>query len=122
MPSRLGLMRDAEWVGERRWGFRAGSFGPSGARFLLSKEEALRTAREWQDLSDTVWADGPRLENGKVGAAVAFWERRRWARRGTYLGSNKEVFNVEVFSILRAVQLLNRRGGPGRPYTILSDS
>ena len=43
-----------------------------GEVFVENKEEALRTAEEWQDQSDTVWTDGSRLENGAVGAAVAF--------------------------------------------------
>ena len=41
---------------------------------------------------------------------------------GTFLGTNKEVFDAEVFAILRAVRLLNERGEFGRDYTIFSDS
>ena len=46
-----------------------------------------------------MWADG----SESVGAVVAFWREGRWVRRGTYLGTNKEVFDSEVFAILRAV-------------------
>ena len=42
---------------------------------------------------------GSRLENGKVGAAVAWWKEGGWAGRGTYLGTNKEVFGAEVFAV-----------------------
>ena len=69
-----------------------------------SREEALRTAREWRDRSCTVWTDGWRLESGAVGAAVAFWRDGGWVRRGTYLGKNREVFDAEVFAILRGGQ------------------
>ena len=37
-----------------------------------SKEEAPRTAEQRQDHSNTAWTDGSRLENGAVGAALAF--------------------------------------------------
>ena len=53
---------------------------------------------------------------------MALWERGRWARRGTHLGNNKEVFDAEFFAILRAVQLLNERDESGRPYTVFSGS
>ena len=44
-----------------------------------------------------------------MGAAVAFWREGEWVRRGTYLEKNKEVFDAEVFAIMRAVRLLNER-------------
>ena len=69
-----------------------------------------------------MWTDGSRLGSGRVGAAVAFWARGSWARGGTYLGSNKEVFGAEVIAILRAVRLLSERNESGRSYTIFSDS
>ena len=83
-----------------------------GEVVVLSRKEVLRTAREWQDMSDTVWTDGSRLESGRVGAAVEFWEKEKegWARKVTYLGNNKEFFDTEIFAILRAVQLLNESG------------
>ena len=45
-----------------------------------------------------------------------------WTERGTYLGTNKEVFDAEVFAILRAVRLLHERAEEGQIYTIFSDS
>ena len=45
---------------------------PRGGVFVESREDALRTAREWQDLSGTVWTDGSELGNGRVGAALTF--------------------------------------------------
>ena len=86
------------------------------------KREALRTALGWKDLSRAVWMDGSRLESGIVGAAVAWWKDGGWTGRGTYLGTNKEVFGAEVFAILRAVRLLNERGEEGQAYTIFPDS
>ena len=93
-----------------------------GKAFVEKKEEALRVAREWQDQSGTIWTDGPRLENGAVGAAVAFRDSRGWVKRGTYLGKNKEVFDAEVFATMWVVRLLDEREERGRDYTIFSDS
>ena len=86
------------------------------------KEDALKTASEWSDHQRTVWTDGSRLENGTVGAALAFKEKDGWATRGTYLGKNKEVFDAEVFAILQALNLLNDREEREQRYTVFSDS
>ena len=86
------------------------------------KDEALRTAKEWSSHQGTIWTDGSRLENGAVGAALAFKEEDRWVRRGTYLGKNKEVFDAEVFAILQALNLLSGRDEQGQRYTVFSDS
>lgn len=86
------------------------------------KEEALKTAREWSDQGNTVWTDGPRLEDGSVGAAVAYWKEGSWERRGSYLGKNKEVFDAELFAIRQALEILNDRDERGMHYTIFSDS
>ena len=64
----------------------------------------------------------PRLEDGKMGAAVAWHSERGWTGRGTYLGTKKEDFDAEVFAILQAVRLLNERGEEGQAYTTFSDS
>ena len=73
------------------------------------KKDALRVAMEWSDHQGTVWTDGSRLEDGAVGAALAFKRRDRLVGKGTYLGKNKEVFDAEVFAILQALNLLNNR-------------
>ena len=88
------------------------------------KEEALETAKKWseEDQNDTVWTDGSRLENGSVGAAVAFKEGGNWKEEGTFLGGNKEVFDAEIFAIGRALEIINERSERGKRYTIFSDS
>ena len=93
-----------------------------GRVYVESKEEAFRTAMEWPDQTGTVWTDGPRLDSRAVGAALAFKEGDRWIKRAVYLGKNKEVFDVEVFAILRAAKLLEKRGERGGAYTVFSDS
>ena len=93
-----------------------------GRVIVESKEEALRVAKEWKDQSGTAWTDGPRLEGGAVGAALAYKDRERWVGRATYLGKNKEVFDAEVYAIMRVVKLLDEREERGQGYTVFSDS
>ena len=80
------------------------------------KEEALRIAKEWPEANqkDTIWTDGSRLEDKRVGSAVAFKSGNGWEQQGTYLGKNKEVFDAEVFAVGQALHVLNRRGEKGR--------
>ena len=92
--------------------------------YVEKKEEALKTAKEWPETSqkDTIWTDGSRLEDKRVGAAVAFKGDGGWRQRKIYLGRNKEVFDAEIFAIGRALEVLNEREEEGREYTIFSDS
>ena len=87
-----------------------------------SKEEALRTAQEWTDQERIVWTDGSRLDNGRVGAAWAWQLGGEWREEGIFLGTNKKVFDVEVYAICRAMSLLNQRGESEQRYAVFSDS
>ena len=89
---------------------------------LEKKEEALKTAKEWTNQESTIWTDGSRLEDGSVGAAVAYWREGSWVRRGSYLGKNKEVFNAEVFAIHQALEILRDRDERNTHYMVFSDS
>ena len=71
-----------------------------GKVYVDSKEDALRVAQEWSDQWGAMWTDGSRLEGGEVGAAVAWRDNSSWRGSGTYLGTNKEVFDAEVFVTL----------------------
>ena len=92
-----------------------------GMVFVESKD-ALKAAMECTGQQGVMWTDGPRLESGAVGAAVAYRDGERWVKRGTYLGKNKEVFDAEVYAILRAAKLLDERGERDRAYLVFSDS
>ena len=80
-------MKEAARV-ERRGGSAEKQEWEEGKRFrgrivVEKKEEALRTAKEW-DRPDTVWTDGSRQEDGAVGAACVWrsleggWTGRRF--------------------------------------------
>ena len=55
MEGRGGSAEKQEWDEGRRF----------GGRIVVKKEEALRTAKRW-DQPDTVWTDGSRQEDGAV--------------------------------------------------------
>ena len=44
-----------------------------------------------------------------------------WAGERFYLGRNKEVFDAEPYTIMRAMGILLKRNEPGKNYTIFSD-
>ena len=52
---------------------------------------------------------------------MALWKDGGQTGRGTYLGTNKEVFDAEVFAILRAARPLNERNETGQTYAVPSD-
>ena len=93
-----------------------------GEVIVDSREEALQTAKEWEDQERAVWTDGSRLDSGRVGAAWAWLQGGEWRERGVFLGTNKEVFDAEVYAIREAVDLLDARGETGQSYAIFSDS
>ena len=97
---------------------------------MLKERDALEVAKTWKVKARTLWTDSSCLESGKVGAVVAWWEvahtppecvgrtRRRyhrvsvsagWTGRGFHLGTNKEVFGVEVHAIHQALKTLTER-------------
>ena len=90
MERRGGLAEKQEWEEGKKFG---------GRIVVEKKEEALRTAKEW-DRPDTVWMDGSRQEDGAVGAACV-WRSPEggWTRRRFQLVKNKEVFDAEIFAV-----------------------
>ena len=89
-----------------------------GEVIVEGKEEALRTAQEWTDQERTVWAGGSRQDGGEVGAAWVWQQKEEWRGEGTFLGTNKEVFDAEVYAIREATRLLDERGETGQSYTV----
>jgi ribonuclease HI len=71
--------------------------------FILDKKQALKFAHT-RDEGLILWTDGSRLENKRVGSAVVWQERGEWKEEGSYLGKRKEVFDAEVYAILRALR------------------
>ena len=108
-------------------------------------EEALAVAKAWKG-GARIQADGSRLDDGRVGAAVVWREehiprpsegQREGAFRPPYhpraqptgwtgcrchLGDNKEVFDAEIFALYQALKMFEARNEEGASYTVFSDS
>ena len=94
-----GSAEKQEWEEGKRFG---------GGIVVEKKEDALRTAKEW-DRPDMVWTDGSRQEDSAVGAAKV-WRSPEggWTGRRFQLGTNKEVFDAEVFAVWQALREIGR--------------
>ena len=55
-------------------------------------------------------------------AACVWQSPSGWTRRRFHLGTNKEVFNAETFTIYQALRVLDRRQKSGHRYTVSVDS
>jgi ribonuclease HI len=88
---------------------------------VLDTIEALRQAQESRP-GLSLWSDGSRLEDGRVGAGVA-WElpQGNWRTRKFPLGKGKEVYDAEIYGAYAALEIVLRIGGQG-PVTVLLDS
>ena len=62
----------------------------------------------WRKSRDTLWTEGPRLDSGRVGAAVVWWEGAGWEGRSYYLGRNKGAYDAEIYTIYRALRITDQ--------------
>jgi hypothetical protein len=74
---------------------------------IESREKAERTALSPKEPQiRCIWTDGSRDDLGNVGAAVAWKEGTEWKGLKYRLGRNKEVFDAELFALLRATIMI----------------
>ena len=57
-----------------------------------------------------------------MGAACVWRTQEEWTGRRFQLGTNKEVFDAEVFAIYQALSTIERRQERGHSYTVFVDS
>ena len=88
---------------------------------MEKKEEAIATVKGHRR-ENTVWADGSGLDDKKVGAAFVWRSASGWAGRCFHLGTDKEVFDAEVFAIYQALLWIEGHRGSGGRFTIFADS
>ena len=90
---------------------------------VLPMGEALEAARDISlEVGLCLWSDGSRLENGRVGAGVAWQDPlEAWQTREIPLGLGKEVFDAELIGACEALEIALKDGGMG-PVTVLLDS
>ena len=84
------------------------------------KGPAKETAQNWRR-AGTVWTDGSRLGSRALGAACAWQTEEGWTGKRFHLGTNKEVFDAEVYAIYQALRIFEERQQSGWKYTVLSD-
>jgi ribonuclease HI len=53
------------------------------------------------NITRCIWTDGSRDQHGNVGAAIVWQEHNEWTGLKYRLGRNKEVFDAELYAILR---------------------
>ena len=92
-----------------------------GRIVMKKRESALVMVKEWRG-PNTVWTDGSRQEDGRVGAACVWRTQEGWTGRRFQLGSNKEVFDAEVFAIYQAPRVVGRRQEGSHWHTVFVDS
>lgn len=99
-------------------------------------------AKDWEDKKNTIWTEGSKLENGRVGAVAVWWPEEEteeetpllwigpvtgrrynvgtgvagWTGRRVRLDENKEVFDAELFALYRASKVFNNRNERGQHY------
>ena len=91
-----------------------------GGFTIDGKGPAKETAQNWRR-AGTIWTDGSRLDSGAIGAACAWQSEGEWMGRRFHLGTNKEVFDAEVYAIYQALKIFEERQQAGRKYTVFSD-
>jgi ribonuclease HI len=74
---------------------------------IESRKKAEQTAASTNEPEiRCIWTDGSRDDLGNVGAAVAWIEGTEWTGLKYRLGRNKEVFDAELFALLRATIMI----------------
>lgn len=100
------------------------------------KEEVPKTAEEWQEKIWTIWTDGPRLDDGRLGVVAVWWEEAHtplpwtgantgatyhpicrsagWTGRRFPLGRNKEFFRPGAICAIQALKTFDNRNEQDR--------
>ena len=91
-----------------------------GEIVIKEAEEALRKVQEaGQGLM--LWSDGSQLENGRVGAGVA-WKPKHspWKTEEIPLGKRLEVFDAELHDVCSALEIAQKRKCDGKMTVFLN--
>ena len=92
---------------------------------LQPKREAVQEAKKDRD-GVVLWADGSRLDIGKAGSAVVWFEEKldKWQEKRRYLGENKDSFDAELWAISDTIEIgiKKTRNGSLTTVTVFTDS
>src|ERR1700712_4633604 len=73
------------------------------AEMISEDEKAAKTEAERTRPGLTMFTDGSRLENGKVGYAVVWQNGRSWMGVKNHKGNNQEAYAAECAALARAL-------------------
>ena len=79
---------------------------------MEKREETIATAKGYRQ-ANTVWTNGSRLGDKKVGAAFVWQPASGWSGRRFNLSMNKEVLDAEVLAIYQALLWIEGHRDPG---------
>jgi ribonuclease HI len=66
------------------------------------------SSRDGEDTLMVIWTDGSRTQDGRVGAAAVHLVEGEWRTCRRHLGTNKEVFDAEMYALGLALQEAQR--------------
>lgn len=78
------------------------------------KEEGAQEERRHTDRPGEIsfWTDGSILDSARTGVCIA-WCDIEWTMRKPYMGTNKKVFNGELYAMEEALEKTLQDGRPG---------
>ena len=92
---------------------------------IRNKKQALKEARKYR-AGLIFWTDGSKLDQGNTGAAVCWKDKAldRWKEKSIFLGKNKEILDVELWAIWKALEIALRETTNMKnvPVTLFYDS
>jgi ribonuclease HI len=92
------------------------------AETISEDEKAAKAEAERTRPGLTMFTDGSRLENGKVGYAVVWQNGRSWVGIKNHMGDNQEAYDAECAALARALEEATRRQTVPERVTIFTDA
>jgi hypothetical protein len=89
---------------------------------IQEDEVAAKTEAERTRPGLTMFTDGPRLDSGAAGYAVAWQSGQRWVGIKTHMGYNQEAYAAECAALARALETAARRQTAPERVTIFTDA
>jgi ribonuclease HI len=92
------------------------------AETLSEDEKGAKTEAERTRPGLTMFTDGSRLENGKVGYAVVWQKGRSWVGIKNHMRDNQEAYDAECAALARALEEAAKRQTIPERITIFTDA
>jgi hypothetical protein len=92
------------------------------AETIQEDEKAAKAEAERTRPGLTMFTDGSRLENGKVGYAVTWQKGRSWMGIKNHMGDNQEAYDAEYAALARALEEASKRQTAPERVTIFTDA